>query len=151
MTHKGTRVSARDSANLTPNLVPRPRAPLICALHMCASCGGAGTVSTNVRDVGRTLIHCTRCSEAYHASSKCRDDECMKVLTKKYGICDGHRSGDDSDCEDEELKHRRSESRKGITITFGKAPQALFGTEPLEESESEEESEEGEDEESDQD
>lgn len=146
-THKGSRLTAgRDAAPPTPNLVPRPRAPLICALHTCCSCGGAGTTSTSVRDVGRTLVHCIRCSEASHWSSKCRSDNFV-TTTKKYGICDGHESGSGSDAEEEDVRERRLASCRGLTLTFDKAPTHLFGSEPTVEPDSEEEDDEDEEEE----
>ena len=112
---------------------------------------GAGTTSMNVRDVGRTLMQCIRCTEAVHMSKKCRTDDGFQQLSNRYGICGGHAEGDDSDCEDAELRELRTVSTQGLRMTFEKAPQHLWGTEPPPEKDSSDEDDEDEEDEDDED
>jgi len=146
MTHKPSRNNAggKDAGAVlfSPNLVPRPRAGLICALHACDTCGSAGTASTNVRDIGRTLVHCLRCPVAYHWSTKCRrDEEAFKPTTKKFGVCNAHEETGE-DAEDADVVQRRNLSIANLTLTHGVAPTQLFGTEPVEPEESSDDSDE---------
>lgn len=134
MTHKPSR-GGKD-ANMAPpqpNLVPRPRAGLTCSLHMCCSCQLAGTISTNVRDIGRTLVQCLRCPSAYHWTTKCRRSDCCFVVhTRKYGVCDDHDpNAHPDDAEDADLVARRKEAQAQIRMHHGIAPQGLWGSEPL--------------------
>lgn len=154
MTHKPSRATAgsRDTnVQLTPNLVPRPRAGLICGLHACHTCGAGGTASTNMRDVGRTLIHCIRCPAAFHWSSKCRpNDEVIKPSTKRYGVCDSHEE-EGEDAEDADVIQRRTDSIAQLTLAHGIAPMPLWGIDAAEQqpSDSDEDDEDEDDEDED--
>ena len=157
MTHKPSRTNAggKDSGSAsaapTPNLVPRPRAGLICGLHACNQCGSAGTASTNVRDIGRTLVHCLRCPVAFHWSTKCRrEDDHFITTTKKYGVCQEHNleaEPEPDESDEVEIAARREASIKQTKLTYGIAPTALFGAEPREEVEENSDDEDGEDDE----
>jgi len=133
MTHKPSRTTAaaKDSQIvLTPNLVLRPRAGLVCGLHACHACGAGGTASTNVRDVNRTLVSCVRCPAAFHWSTKCRPtDDVLKATTRRFGVCDAHEeSGDDA--EDSDVVQRRTDSIAALTLQQAIPPMALWGIEP---------------------
>jgi hypothetical protein len=147
MTHKPSRGGKDVNVQLTPNLVPRPRAGLICGLHACHTCSAGGTASTNVRDVGRTLIHCIRCPAAFHWSQKCRPtDSVIKTTTKRYGVCDSHEEQGE-DAEDADVIQRRTDSIAHLTLTHGIAPMSLWGIEPVEQQPSDSDEDEDEDDE----
>jgi hypothetical protein len=153
MTHKPSRTSAASKdvqMALTPNLVPRPRAGLVCGLHACHACGAGGTASTNVRDVGRTLIACIRCPAAFHWSTRCRpNEELLKAHTKRFGVCDAHEE-EGEDAEDADVIQRRTDSIASLTLSQGIPPMSLWGIEPpieeTEDSQSDEDEEEEEEE-----
>jgi hypothetical protein len=157
MTHKPSRATAASKdvqVVLTPNLVPRPRAGLVCGLHACHACGAGGTASTNVRDVNRTLVACIRCPSAFHWAVKCRpSDDLLKATTKRFGVCDAHEE-EGEDAEDADVIQRRTDSIASLTLSQAIPPMALWGIEPAPEEDSDdddddEDDEDGEEEEED--